>query len=77
LFVGWLLKVELRKIMNAVSISKRPPKVEDRDVANVANKDTQSVPTALVKQTRKLPKELYKSLTWDWGSEMSGHQKSP
>jgi IS30 family transposase len=29
----------------------------------------------LIKQARKLPKELYKSLTWDRGSEMSGHQK--
>jgi IS30 family transposase len=43
-------------------------------LAKVANKDTQSVTTALIKQARKLPKELYKSLTWDRGSEMSGHQ---
>jgi IS30 family transposase len=33
------------------------------------------VTTALIKQARKLPKELYKSLTWDRGSEMSGHRK--
>ena len=44
-------------------------------LAKVANKDTHSVTTALIKQARKLPKELYKSLTWDRGSEMSGHQK--
>ena len=44
-------------------------------LAKVANKNTQSVTTALIKQARKLPKELYKSLTWDRGSEMSGHQK--
>ena len=44
-------------------------------LAKVANKDTQSVTTALIKQARKLPKELYKSLTWDRGSEMAGHRK--
>ena len=41
-------------------------------LAKVENKDTQSVITALIKQARKLPKELYKSLTWDRGSEMAG-----
>jgi IS30 family transposase len=44
-------------------------------LAKVTNKDTQSVTTALIKHARKLPKVLYKSLTWDRGSEMSGHQK--
>jgi transposase, IS30 family len=44
-------------------------------LAKVANKDTQSVITALIKQARKLPKELYRSLTWDRGSEMTGHAK--
>lgn len=43
-------------------------------LAKVANKDTQSVTTALIKQARNLPKELYKSLTWDRGSEMAGHR---
>jgi len=44
-------------------------------LAKVANKDTQSVTTALIKQAGKLPKDLYKSLTWDRGSEMSGHRR--
>ncbi len=44
-------------------------------LAKVENKDTQSVITALIKQARKLPKELYRSLTWDRGSEMTGHAK--
>ena len=44
-------------------------------LAKVANKDTQSVITALIKQSRKLPKELYRSLTWDRGSEMTDHVK--
>jgi hypothetical protein len=30
----------------------------------VANKDTESVISALIKQSHKLPRELYKSLTW-------------
>jgi IS30 family transposase len=28
----------------------------------------------MIKQSRKLPSELYKSLTWDRGSEMSNHK---
>jgi IS30 family transposase len=108
--------LELRKIKNAVSISKRSAEVEDRAVsghhcrqgihsmpergegdlisgsnnryiatlverhsrfvmlAKIANKDTQSMTTALIKQARKFPRELYKSLTWDRGTEMAGHQ---
>jgi len=33
----------------------------------VANKETQTVISALIKQSKKLPSELYKSLTWDRG----------
>ena len=44
-------------------------------LAKLENKNTQSVITALIKQARKLPKELYRSLTWDRGSEMAGHRK--
>jgi IS30 family transposase len=42
-------------------------------LAKVSNKDSHSVVQALIKQARKLPKELYRSLTWDRGTEMSGH----
>src|SRR5260370_725071 len=42
-------------------------------LAKVANKDTRSVVSALIKQARKLPSELYKSLTWDRGKELSDH----
>jgi IS30 family transposase len=38
-------------------------------LAKVANKDTESVVSALIKQSKKLPAELYKSLTWDRGKE--------
>jgi len=44
-------------------------------LAKVPNKDTASVIAALIKQSRKLPRELYKSLTWDRGKEMAGHQQ--
>ena len=45
-------------------------------LAKVANKDTQSVVSALIKQARKLPSELYKSLTWDRG-EVKAHRGDP
>ncbi len=44
-------------------------------LAKVANKDTKSVVTALIKQAHKLPSELYKSLTWDRGSELASHKR--
>jgi len=44
-------------------------------LAKVENKNTDTVIQALIKQSQKLPIELYKSLTWDRGSEMSGHKK--
>ena len=44
-------------------------------LAKVHNKDTKSVVEALIKQSKKLPQELYKSLTWDRGKELSGHKK--
>jgi IS30 family transposase len=42
-------------------------------LAKVANKDTQTVVSALIKQAKKLPSELYKSLTWDRGKELADH----
>jgi len=44
-------------------------------LVKVANKDTESVISALIKQSQKLPKELYKSLTWDRGKEMADHKR--
>ena len=44
-------------------------------LAKVNGKDTETVINALIKQARKLPRELYKSLTWDRGSEMADHQR--
>ena len=44
-------------------------------LAKLENKRTETVVNALIKQARKLPSELYKSLTWDRGTEMTGHQR--
>ena len=44
-------------------------------LAKVDGKDTQTVINALIKQARKLPRELYQSLTWDRGSEMADHKR--
>ena len=44
-------------------------------IAKVKNKDSKSVVSALIKQSKKLPSELYKSLTWDRGSELASHQR--
>jgi transposase, IS30 family len=44
-------------------------------LVRVPTKDTETVVNALIKQAHKLPRELYRSLTWDRGAEMAGHQK--
>lgn len=44
-------------------------------LVKVANKDTKSVISALIKQSKRLPKELYKSLTWDRGKELADHPR--
>ena len=38
-------------------------------------KDSQTVVNALIKNARKLPQELYRSLTWDRGTEMHAHKQ--
>ena len=44
-------------------------------LVKVKNKDTESVVTALIKQSKKLPEELYQSLTWDRGKELADHAR--
>ena len=44
-------------------------------LAKIANKDTQTVVSALITQAKKLPNELYKSLTWDRGKELTDHRR--
>jgi len=43
-------------------------------LAKVENRRTDTVIKALIKQSKKLPNELYKSLTWDRGSELANHK---
>ncbi len=44
-------------------------------LARAKSKDTETVISALIKQAHKLPRELYKSLTWDRGKEMADHKR--
>jgi len=44
-------------------------------LARVRSRDTQTVINALIKQARKLPDELSKSLTWDRGKELADHKR--
>lgn len=44
-------------------------------LVKVANKDTRSVVSGLIRQTQKLPRDLYKSLTWDRGKELADHRR--
>ena len=44
-------------------------------LVRVPRKDTKTVINALIKQAHKLPRELYKSLTWDRGKEMADHER--
>ena len=43
-------------------------------LAKVEDRRTDTVIDALIKQSRKLPTELYKSLTWDRGTELAAHE---
>src|SRR4249920_940650 len=44
-------------------------------LVKVTGKDTETVINALIKNARKLPDELYQSLTWDRGKEMADHRR--
>jgi len=44
-------------------------------LVRLKRKDTETAINALIKQAHKLPRELYKSLTWDRGSEMADHTR--
>ena len=44
-------------------------------LAKVANKDTQTVVSALIKQAKTIPNALYRSLTWDRGKELADHRR--
>lgn len=44
-------------------------------LVKIPSKDTETVVAALIKHARKLPQELYKSLTWDRGKELANHKQ--
>jgi IS30 family transposase len=44
-------------------------------LVRVKSKDTKTVIDALIRQAHKLPRELYKSLTWDRGKEIADHKR--
>ena len=44
-------------------------------LVKVESKDTEAVIDALIRHARKLPRELYQSLTWDRGKEMAEHKR--
>ena len=44
-------------------------------LVRLTGKDTETVINALTRQAQKLPRELYKSLTWDRGKEMADHRR--
>ena len=44
-------------------------------LVKVPSKDTKTVINALIKHAHKLPRELYKSLTWDRGKELAAHKR--
>ncbi len=43
-------------------------------LAKVKSSQTKEVVNALIKQSKKMPSELYKSLTWDRGHELTNHK---
>ena len=44
-------------------------------LAKISDNKTITVISALIKQARELPVELYKTLTWDRGAEMTNHTR--
>ncbi|MEO6801238.1 MAG: IS30 family transposase [Rhodanobacter sp.] len=44
-------------------------------LVKVDGKDTATVANALIRNARRLPKELDRSLTWDRGKELAAHQR--
>ncbi|WP_440468877.1 IS30 family transposase [Pseudomonas sp. YH-1] len=44
-------------------------------LVKVDGKDTETVVNALIENARRLPQELYQSLTWDRGQEMAAHKR--
>lgn len=44
-------------------------------LVTLATEETESVSSALIKQSNKLPAELYQPLTWDRGKALADHKR--
>ncbi|MFT4873294.1 MAG: IS30 family transposase [Congregibacter sp.] len=44
-------------------------------LAKIDKKNSETVVNVLIKQSQKLPSDLYQSLTWDRGTEMTRHRQ--
>lgn len=44
-------------------------------LVKIEGRDTKTVVNALIRHSKKLPGELYKSLTWDRGKELADHKR--
>lgn len=44
-------------------------------LVKVDGKDAETVVNALIKRSRRLPRELYRSLTWDRGKQLAAHRR--
>jgi IS30 family transposase len=62
---------------NATSRIATPVERQSRFVmlVKVAGKDSEAVVNAPIRHASKSPRELYKSLTWDRGTEMADHKR--
>ena len=45
-------------------------------LVKVGGRETATVVNALIRSARRLPKELYRTLTWGRGKEMAAHRRS-
>lgn len=61
------IQIALRNVLEN-AIHHAPPQ-------SLVDKDTETVVNALIKNARRLPKQLYRSLTWDRGKEMAAHRR--
>jgi IS30 family transposase len=44
-------------------------------LAKIKNKDVESIVSALIKQSKKLPDKFHISLTWDRRTELADHER--
>jgi IS30 family transposase len=71
----WLIVTEKRNDDDKEERQRRESHTRYVMLAKVNGKDTKTVINALIKQSKKLPQEFYKSLTWDRRKELSDHKR--